>query len=317
MLLTKSVASDLIDTLTSKTIDGIVHSVFDHACNIQLGENVLITLISPNLPNYPAAIRLDIAEDRMIRSIGFKVGMKVAVNKDEIKIPAININILLADADVWDSSPLFLHPVIPKETLHEDLEKIWKLTLKYGTMEGVASVLDKDQKFNCWVNFIIDSLNKLPAEIKCNNYKMISEISRHLIGLGPGLTPAADDFLLGIIASIYYIGHYFGNRFENLKKITNAMISGLAGRTTLISEVMLKNGVRARFCEPLKELMVALISGTFVDEKCLRLLNTGGTSGSDCAAGIVWGGLLMFDFGKLTGEEKNGCNISCQKQHLL
>nr|MBC8499438.1 hypothetical protein [Candidatus Atribacteria bacterium] len=32
MLLAKSIASDLIDTLTSKTVDGIVHSVFDHAC---------------------------------------------------------------------------------------------------------------------------------------------------------------------------------------------------------------------------------------------------------------------------------------------
>jgi hypothetical protein len=317
MLLAKSVASDLIDILTSKTVEGIVHSVFDHACNIQLGRNRLITLISSKLPSYPSAIKLDFAEDRMIRSIGFKKGMKVAVNKDEIKIPAININILLTDSDVWDSSPLFLPPLIPKETLHEDLEKIWKLTLKYGTMEGVASVLDKDQKFNCWVNFVMDSLNKLPAEIKCFNYKMISEITRHLIGLGPGLTPAADDFLLGIIASTYYIGYYFGNRFESLKKITNAMISGLAGRTTLISEIMLKNGIQARFCEPLKELMVALISGTFVDEKCLALLNTGGTSGSDCAAGIVWGGLLMFDIGKLTGGEKNGRKISCQKQHLL
>ncbi|MGB2782831.1 MAG: DUF2877 domain-containing protein [Atribacterota bacterium] len=317
MLLTKSIASDLNDILTSKTVDGIVHSVFDHACNIQLEENNLITLISPNLPNYPAAIKLDIAEDRMIRSIGFKTGMRAAVNKDEIKIPAININILLADASAWDSSPLFLPPVIPKETLHEDLEKIWKLTLKFGKMEGVASVLDKDEKFNCWVNFIIDSLKKLPAEIKCYNYKMISEITHHLIGFGPGLTPAADDFLLGLIASIYYIGHYFGNRFESLKKITNAMISGLAGRTTLISEIMLKNGIQARFCEPLKEMMVALISGTFVDQKCLALLNIGGTSGSDCAAGIVWGGLLMFDIGELTGGEENGRKISHQKQHLL
>ena len=317
MLLTKSIASDLNDILTSKTVNGIVHSVFDHACNIQLEENNLITLISPKLPNYPASIKLDILEDRSLCSLGFKTGMKAAVNKDEIKIPDINITILLTDTNVWDSSPLFLPPAIPKEILYEDLEKIWKLTLKYGTMEGVASVLDKDEKYNYCVNFIIDSLKKLPTGIRCYNYKMISEITHHLIGLGPGLTPAADDFLLGLIASIYYIGHYFGNQFEILKKMTNAMISGLAGRTTLISETMLKNGIQARFCEPLKELMVALISGTFIDQKCLALLNIGGTSGSDCAAGIVWGGLLMFDIGKLTGVEENGPKISRQKQHLL
>jgi len=86
MLLAKSVASDLIDTLTSETADGIVHSVFDHACNIQLDGNRVVTLISPKLPNYPSAIKLDIAEDQKLCSIGFKPGMKSVINKDKIKI---------------------------------------------------------------------------------------------------------------------------------------------------------------------------------------------------------------------------------------
>lgn len=310
MLLAKSVASDLNDTITSKTIDGLVHSVFDHACNIQLDKNSLVILISPKLPNYPSAIKLDISEDQKLCSMGFKSGMKVEVNEEEIKIPDIPISILLTDAWVWDSSPLFLKPTVSEEMLYKDIEEIWKLILKYGKMDGIASLLNKDEKYNYYVNFIIDSLKKLFIGIRCYNYKMISETTNHLIGFGPGLTPSADDFLLGLMASIYYIGHYFGNQFENLKKITDAMISGLAGRTTLISEIMLKNGVRARFCEPLRELMVALINGTFVDEKFLALLNIGGTSGSDCAAGIVWGGLLMFDIGKLTEGEENVRKIS-------
>ena len=108
MLLAKSVASDLIDTLTSKTVNGIVHSVFDHACNIQLDRNRLVTLISPKLPNYPSAIKLDITEDQKLCSIGFKTGMKSVINKDEIKMPEICISIKLTGANVWDSSPLFL-----------------------------------------------------------------------------------------------------------------------------------------------------------------------------------------------------------------
>ncbi|GAJ18485.1 unnamed protein product, partial [marine sediment metagenome] len=83
MLLAKSVASDLIDTLTSKTVEGIVHSVFDHACNIQLDGNRLVTLISPKLSNCPSAIKLDIAENQKLYSIGFKAGMKSVINKDE------------------------------------------------------------------------------------------------------------------------------------------------------------------------------------------------------------------------------------------
>ena len=293
MLLAKSIASDLIDTLTSKTVDGIVHSVFDHACNIQLDKNRLVTLISPKLLNYPSSIKLDIAENRMIRSIGFKTGMKAAVNKDEIKIPDINITILLTDVKVWDSSPLFLRSNISEEMLNENIEKIRDLTLKCGEIEGVASILDGNTIDNNYKNFVINSVKRLAKGISDFDCKEITEASKRLIGLGPGLTPAADDFLLGILASLYYMGYYFGNHLENLKKIAGFIIYDLPGRTTFISEIMLRNGMKARFSEPIRDLMLAVIHNTSVQDKCINLLNIGGTSGSDCAAGIVFGGVLM------------------------
>lgn len=293
MLIAKSIASDLNDTLTSKTVDGIVHSVFDHACNIQLEENNLVTLISPKLPNYPAAIKLDIAENRMIRSIGFKTGMKSVINKDEIKMPEICISIKLSGAKVWDSSPLFLRSNISEEMLNKNIEKIRDLTLKCGEIEGVASILDGNKVDNNYKNFIINPVKRLAKGISNFDYKEITEASKRLIGLGPGLTPAADDFLLGILASLYYMGYYFGNHLENLKKIAGFIIYDLPGRTTFISEIMLRNGMKARFSEPIRDLMLAVIHNTAVQDKCLNLLNIGGTSGSDCAAGIVFGGVLM------------------------
>ncbi len=220
--------------------------------------------------------------------------MKAIVNKDKIKIPDICISILLTGARVWDSAPLFLKLTISGETLIKNIEKIRELTLKYGKMEGIASILAGDEVANKYKDFIINSVKRLANGIKYFDYKAITEASNRLIGFGPGLTPAADDFLLGIMASLYYIGYYFGNHLESLKKIAGFMIYDLPGRTTLISETMLKNGVRARFGEPIRNLMLAVINNTAVQDKCINLLNIGGTSGSDCAAGIVFGGLLMI-----------------------
>lgn len=293
MLLAKSVASDLNDTLTSKTVEGIVHSVFDQVCNIQLDRNSLVTLISSKLPNYPAAIKLDIAEDQKLCSFGFKVGMKAVINKDEIKMPEVCISIKLTGAKVWDSSPLFLKPAISEGTLYENIEKIRKLTLEYGKMEGIASILDGDKVANHYKDFIIDSVKRLAKGISNSDYKEITEASKRLIGFGPGLTPAADDFLLGMLASLYYIGYYFGNHLENLKKIAGFMIYDLPGRTTFISEIMLRNGMKARFSEPIRDLMLAVTNSNSINDECVSLLNIGGTSGSDCAAGIVFGGVLM------------------------
>jgi len=293
MLIAKSVASDLVDTLTSKTVDGIVHSVFNKACNIQLDKNSVITLISPMLPNYPAAIKLDIAEDQKLCSFGFKVGMKAIVNKDEIKIPEVCVSIKLTGVKVWDSGPLFLKSEILEEMLCENIEKIRELILEYGKTEGIASILDGDKVANHYKDFIIDSVKRLAKGISNSDYKEITEASKRLIGFGPGLTPAADDFLLGMLASLYYIGYYFGNHLENLKKIAGFMIYDLPGRTTFISEIMLRNGMKARFSEPIRDLALAVTNSNSINDECVNLLNIGGTSGSDCAAGIVFGGVLM------------------------
>lgn len=293
MVLAKSIASDLNDILTPKKVDGIVHSVFNYACNIRLNKYSLITLISSILPNYPAAIKLDIAEDKMLYSFGFKAGMKAIINENEINIPSAYVFIKLTGAKVWDSSPLFFRPAISEETLYENIEKIRKLTLKYGKMEGIASILNVDEIGNNYTDFIINSVKRLAKGISDFDYKEITEASNRLIGFGPGLTPAADDFLLGILASLYYIGYYFGNHLENLKKIASFIIYDLPGRTTFISEIMLRNGMKARFSEPIRDLMLAVIHNTSVQDKCINLLNIGGTSGSDCAAGIVFGGALM------------------------
>ncbi|MBE3093494.1 MAG: DUF2877 domain-containing protein [Actinobacteria bacterium] len=293
MVLAKFIASDLNDILASKKVDGIVHSVFNHACNIRLNKNSLIILISPILPNYPSAIKLDIAEDKKLYSFGFKVGMKATVNENEINIPKACVFIKLARAKMWDSSPLFLRSKISEETLYKNIEKIRKLTLKYGKMEGIASIIKVDEIDNNYTNFIINPVKRLAKGISNFDYKEITEASKRLIGLGPGLTPAADDFLLGILASLYYMGYYFGNHLENLKKIAGFIIYDLPGRTTFISEIMLRNGMKARFSEPIRDLMLAVIHNTAVQDKCLNLLNIGGTSGSDCAAGIVFGGVLM------------------------
>ncbi|GAG95105.1 unnamed protein product, partial [marine sediment metagenome] len=236
---------------------------------------------------------IKVTEDQKLCSFGFKVAMKAIVNKDEIKIPEICISIKLTGAKVWDSSPLFFRSTVSEEILNKNIEKIRDLTLKYGEMEGIASILDGDKVANHYKDFVINSVKRLTRGISDFDYKEITKASKRLIGLGPGLTPAADDFLLGILASLYYIGYYFGNHLENLKKIAGFMIYDLPGRTTFISEIMLRSGMKARFSEPIRDLMLAVIHNTSVQDECINLLSIGGTSGSDCAAGIVFGGALM------------------------
>ena len=310
MLPVKSIASDLSDILTSKTIDGTIHSVFDQACNIQLDEHNLITFISSELPDYPSAIKLNIAQNQKLSSLGFKKGMKVFLNKDEIRIPDISFSIKLTGAKIWDSSPLFARSKVSEEVLKKNIKDIRKLTLEYGKIGGMASVIIVEKCVNnSYKDFVIESIEKLESGIKHFDCKTITEASNGLIGFGPGLTPAADDFLLGVMASLYYIGKYFGNHLRILKKITGSIIINFHGRTTLVSEVILRNGSKARFSELIKDLMLALVNKTTVYEECINLINTGETSGSDIISGIVFGGLAMLDLKQFKGKRENVCKI--------
>ena len=100
-----------------------------------------------------------------------------------------------------------------------------------------------------------------------------------LVGLGPGLTPAGDDVLAGVLVTHVHLGH----RLDAL----TAQVVRRAGATTALSAELLRHAGEGRAAPPVLGLLDALVGARPVRPALLALLAVGSTSGADTATGVL------------------------------
>jgi hypothetical protein len=112
---------------------------------------------------------------------------------------------------------------------------------------------------------------------------------RDLIGLGPGLTPAGDDFIIGVLAGLTVMAR--SPRQHDFLSALRMEVAALAGATTPISRQHLTDACNLMFSERLSDVCVAIASGGSPSELKSLLaaqVAVGATSGADAAAGLIF-----------------------------
>jgi len=110
----------------------------------------------------------------------------------------------------------------------------------------------------------------------------LTEAFAHLAGLGPGLTPAGDDALAGLL---------FVRRILQGEEAEPALLSAAAAaRTAEIAAAFLSWAARGQALSPVHDLIRAAANG---DRKACQvasasLARVGETSGADFALGLTW-----------------------------
>lgn len=109
-------------------------------------------------------------------------------------------------------------------------------------------------------------------------------MGKRLLGLGPGLTPAGDDWLCGLCAAC---------RVMAAPAIWEALFHQLAqdapAGTTLQGAASLYWAGRGKACAPLADFLAAAMAGQGTQQALQRLLAIGSTSGWDMAKGALDG----------------------------
>jgi len=101
-----------------------------------------------------------------------------------------------------------------------------------------------------------------------------------LIGLGPGLTPSGDDFLIGTLALLAAVG-----QTNTHAALGRAVVAG-AGRTSPLSASLLREAAAGHVGENLHAMVAAVIAGD-ADGAIDAATRIGHTSGWDALAGAV------------------------------
>lgn len=124
----------------------------------------------------------------------------------------------------------------------------------------------------------------LLAGLQGNDNAKITEAARKLAGVGPGLTPAGDDFLLGAMYGLW------ATRPPTATQQTAETIAAVAiERTHALSAAWLAAGSRGEAAAPWHQLVAAIAAGdsAALQAAALRILPTGHTSGADALAGFM------------------------------
>ena len=114
----------------------------------------------------------------------------------------------------------------------------------------------------------------------------IIEHGRSLIGLGVGLTPSGDDYLVGFLAVLLLDKHCKRKRGPVLAR---AIVAAARQRTNEISATYLQSAARYRFKTQIADLVKAVLcqGQAQVKQALLNLIAVGATSGSDIARGMI------------------------------
>jgi len=252
---------------------GRIHSVFARACNIACHDTML-TLCAAGAGRGPTTLTLAHGASDL-REL-FQVGERVEFRDGCLRSGRVEVR--LADAPVWrPASPGVL---LPTARIQAHLVGV-ALALARRPQQH-TSVIDREGA--AAASALRDACGSLDVE------RAARQIER-LVGWGEGLTPAGDDFLIGLLAGLDAFVQGEPQRLQ-FRAALAGVISALTPRTTPIAAHYLRLAVGGHCTEPLLRLRRALLceDNDAVVEAALRnALAVGATSGADTVSGLSAG----------------------------
>ncbi|ENR5392966.1 DUF2877 domain-containing protein [Providencia rettgeri] len=271
-----------LNLLHQPSPQGTIEQVFNKAINFSI-DNVLYTLLCSQLDNAPNSCRL-INKDFSLFDI--KEGESINLLDKEILV-GNNYLLSFSLCKEWQQPVInFNDNKLKKPSYLLYIEKqISSLDL---ILTENKSSLFKYQGDNFFYLSMTKQLVQLRSELIESIIKKDKEnivyVIRQFVGLGIGLTPSGDDYLVGLMAFLLLIGHPVATFYpEFFKGITQSL-----GQTTPISAITLEKALNREYRENMQQLIQSLVDAkeTNIYPQFLEILNIGSSSGSDMLFGL-------------------------------
>lgn len=287
----------------------VVHSVFRRAANLLLPPDMLLAITDAAAMRVPNGVVVAGSDDAGGNAfLGLAVGMPAWIGGGCVRIPAAGVGIDAAHAPRWDPRPRFELPPIGPAPFDRNFARLAGLVREcaadqpasFAAVLGLAPRAHGDgadgrhpflaQRARPAVAALISAL----AEPKT---RTLSRAAERLAGLGYGLTPSGDDFLIGVCGALLLADATLPSVLPSptpgvSRRDQAAVIATTAARrTTDLSAAWLRHAGRGEFSAEVGRVLVALGNedAAGFDAAVGRLLAVGGLSGLDTATGVLLG----------------------------
>ena len=251
--------SHVNDWLATSHHPRILH-IFDSACNLINEHGEVLSIATPQIGNGPFNL---VVEDIVCFSEHLNPASSIFISDSKLTLG--NLTIQVADANLWKPRPDWEH-------LHGNRDKIAHQLMKLS--------LPKDQPL------LAQSLvSNLSLALANKDLSSALKITSQLAGLGPGLTPAGDDFIMGALYAVWII---------HPRAVASVLAQNIANNaaplTTSLSAAWLRSAGRGEagvLWHQFFEVSVGRVDNpTYLREAMDKILSVGETSGADALAGF-------------------------------
>lgn len=284
------VSSLVLEQLDCAAMAGSVHSAFERTVNILFeqaaGGSGWVSLHTEDVPMHPYAVLLGRARRsaNVITLLGARAGEAAQLEPSGITLGSGRVAVDLRGAGVWEARPAPAETDrMPARALRTDalagLTGLPKATSPFLRAQGRPDGLEGMLASKCRA-----IREDLLAAWRREDMEGAAHAMMRAVGLGNGLTPSGDDFVVGFLGAAHFFAYGGGGAGEAARRmpIRKSM-------TTLPSFFMLRGALAGLLPEPLSSLLRSLARE---DEGGVRrsargLAALGASSGQDMLAGVI------------------------------
>jgi hypothetical protein len=252
----------------------ILH-IFDRACNLINEGGEVLSVVTPDIGNGPFNLVL---EDDLCISECLGLQSLITVSGNQLTLGDLTIN--TDNAKLWSPRPDWERLHARKDDIANQLTKL-PIT-KYQFCGLNTSLTTNVQDYS--TTRLQSLISNLSSALATADISSALKITSHLAGLGAGLTPAGDDFIMGAMYAARIL-----HPPEIASVLTQEIANTAAPLTTSLSAAWLKSAGRGEAGILWHEFFNALVSSNTdaVQLQITKLLSVGHTSGADALAGFI------------------------------
>ncbi len=182
------------DWLTTAVSPRVLH-VFERVCNLVDGERRVLSLVAPEIGRGPFSLVVALGNGRFTDFI--QADSQVFTQPHELRLQVGALAVDTGAAELWQARPFW--ETVPASTIKTFLP-LFESKLAASSPDSLAHF---NGRFDATAQKVKTAISKLQHGLTHGDLDACQEGAHGLAGLGVGLTPAGDDFLLGTIYGLW------------------------------------------------------------------------------------------------------------------
>ena len=253
-----SLTQAINDWLASTSQPRVLH-IFDDACNLINERKEVLSIVSPQIGNGPFNL---VVETEVVFADRMSLQSPISVFENQLKIG--NLIFDARSAETWDPQPDWIQLHGRKNDIFDQLVSLSSPVHELSLSRSL--------------------LSDFTTSIAAADISKACAFAKKISGLGAGLTPEGDDFIVGVVLAAWIIHP------QNVASVLAREITNVAAPlTTSLSAAWIRSAGRGEAGELWHDLFNAFLSADkmAVEISIQKILGVGHTSGADALAGYL------------------------------